>query len=124
MLGHGFPNGLYSTPDRKLIVSNEHAELLNGKDCVFVWCNADEYVQKHNLRGFYTGMIISEVAEANYCNVIATQEQVDESNYLFAETIGRYINMHESMHKLITSEYTSSTNPVIMYNQVRLYSNF
>ena len=123
MLGHGFPSGLYSTPDRELIIRDEHAPLLKDKDCVFIWCNADRYVQKHKLKGFYTGMIISEVAEADYCDVFASQSEVDESNYLFAETIGRYIKSPESMHKCITSEYSSSSNPVIIYNQERIYSN-
>lgn len=121
MLGHGFPSGLWSTPDRSLIITDEHAELLRDKDCIFIWCNADRYVYKHNLKGFYTGMIISEVAEANYCEVDASQQEVDESNFLFADTIGRYILNPENMHSLITSEYNSKTNPVIMYNQERIY---
>jgi hypothetical protein len=123
MMGHGFPAGLYSTPDRALIITDEHAKLFKDKDCVFIWCNADRYVQKHELKGFYTGMIISEVAEADYCEVPASQNEVNESNYLFAETIGRYINNSESMHRYIISEYNSSRNPVIIYNQERIYSN-
>lgn len=123
MLGHGFPNGLWSTPDKSLIITNEHANILKEKDCVCIWCNADQYVNKHMLNGFYTGMIISEVAEANYCNVNATQEEVNESNYLFANTIGRYILQPDYMCSLVKSEYHSEINPVIAYNQDRIFSN-
>jgi len=53
MLGHGSPNGLigyiyFFRLNESLI------KVLQTKDCVCIWCHADEYVHKNNLKGFYT----------------------------------------------------------------------
>src|SRR5690606_14597319 len=66
MLGHGNENGLFGF-DRFVIDSN-FVYLLREKICVCIWCNADVFVKKYRLKGFYTGMIISEYDEALlYC---------------------------------------------------------
>jgi hypothetical protein len=36
----------------------------NDNKLVFIWCNADQFMKRHQLRGFYSGMFISEVQEA------------------------------------------------------------
>ena len=59
----------------------------------YIWCNADQFVLKNQLSGFYLGMFISEVEEAFYYNFWDLEQQtIDKSNNEFAEIVSRYIN--------------------------------
>jgi len=131
-MGHGSPNGLFSvgnfTTKSPYIIGSHCVELLQQNDSnVYIWCNADKFVQKYLLKGFYTGMFISEVAEANYCGVYdTTQDMVDESNDLFAEVLGNHINEDKyTIYKQVRSGYGDiiKHNPVANYNWKRLYVN-
>ena len=62
MLGHGMETGLIGF--NRLVIDSNLVYLLREKHCVCIWCNADKFVLKYGLKGFYTGMIISEVQEA------------------------------------------------------------
>jgi hypothetical protein len=132
MMGHGCPTGLFSVgmfPDAKgLIINQNTVPLLEKKDnSVFIWCNADKFVEYHGLRGFYSGMFISEVGEAEYCRVFGTdQEIVDESNYGFVNIIAKYINEDKNViHEMVKQEYglIAESNPVAYYNNNRLYKS-
>ena len=103
-------------------------DLVDGKkDSVFIWCNADKFVNFFDLKGFYSGMFISEVEEAVYCGLPGTsQEIVDESNYGFCEMISKYIkDGSHDIHKNIKNEYgiLAENNPVALYNHKRLFVN-
>jgi len=130
MMGHGSPGGLFSVGNFRTrtpyVISHLNARQLQAKDeNVFIWCNADKYVERHNLTGFYTGMFISEVSEAQFCGVFkATQDMVDESNDLFAHIMSKYIN--DKKHTLfnnVRNDYAVliKHNPVAHYNWKRLY---
>jgi hypothetical protein len=135
MMGHGSPAGLFSVGQFhehrsycSYIIDQSMVPLLNEKDnSVFIWCNADKFVETFQLKGFYTGMFISEVGEAVYCGLPGTQQdEVDESNYGFVNIIGKYINEDtESIHNKVTSEYgvIAEHSPVALYNFNRLYKS-
>jgi hypothetical protein len=132
MLGHGTPDGLLSIgqfPDSgTYVIDRWMAPLLAEKEQnVFIWCNADQYVNKHKLKGFYSGMFISEVGEANYCGLPGTsQELVDESNYGFCEILGDVINEpKEVIFESVFEKYgtIADNNPVALYNHKRLYKS-
>ena len=132
MMGHGCPTGLFSVgmfPDaRGLIINHDTVPLLKKKDnSVFIWCNADKFVEYHDLQGFYSGMFISEVGEAEYCRVFGTdQEIVDESNYGFVNIIAKYINEDKNViYESVKQEYglIAESNPVAFYNNNRLYKS-
>jgi len=129
-MGHGYPGGLFSVGQFPgsygTIIDFSMVPLLNEKENnVFIWCNADKFVDKYQLKGFYSGMFISEVGEATYCGVFGTdQDIVDESNYGFCHIIAKYINEdRELIHENVTKEYglIAETNPVAFYNNNRLY---
>lgn len=132
MMGHGSPFGLFSVgrfPESTgYIIDHNNVHLLKEKEnSVYIWCNADVFVKKYNLRGFYSGMFISEVQEATYCGVYGTdQELIDESNYGFCNIISKYINEDKSViHENVLKEYglIAENNPVAYYNNLRLYKN-
>lgn len=132
MLGHGSPSGLFNVSGigRGLFaIGSQHVDILRDKKCIYIWCNADQFVRTHNLPGLYTGMFISEVAEAEYCWVLTEQKQVDDSNNLFAELLGKQLvnspTDYEAIHLAIKDEYgvLAADNAVAKYNWDRWYVN-
>lgn len=130
MMGHGCPSGLFSfglfKNAKGLVINKDTVELLKEKtNNVYIWCNADMFVKHYNLKGFYSGMFISEVGEAWGCNVRnQTHKEVDESNNKFSEILSKYINEDsESIRKKVTEEYglLGETNLVARYNNERLF---
>lgn len=132
MMGHGSPGGLFSMGQFGslfgYVIGTEMVSLLKEKDNnIFIWCNADQFVEKYDLKGFYTGMFISETGEAAYCGLPGTsQEQVDESNDGFVRIFSHAL--HNTPDKNMLFEQTndqygllSSSNPVAKYNYNRLY---
>ena len=129
MLGHGSPYGLFSIGqfhgNNGYVIDESMVPLLYNKECIAIWCNADKFMNEHELNGFYSGMFISEVGEATYCGLPGMeQETVTTSNNYFAELLGEVINeplgiIYEHImdnYRLITED-----NPVALYNHNRLY---
>lgn len=128
MLGHGSPLGLFNvgkfTDTKAYIIDEEMVPYLKNKENICIWCNANQFVNKHKLNAFYTGMFISEVSEADYCNVITSQEAVTESNNYFAELVGEIVN--ESLVDIFNyTDYNygllAEISSVAEYNHNRLY---
>jgi len=131
MMGHGYPGGLFSVGQFNqslgVIVDDSMVDLLKEKeDNVFIWCNADQFVNKHNLKGLYSGMFISEVGEATYCGLPGTeQEEVDISNNYFAYLLGELVvnNDLSAAYSALKTEYgqLAESSKVANYNHNRLY---
>jgi hypothetical protein len=130
MMGHGSPNGLFAVgqfeSNNGFIIDQSTVSLLEKKeDSVFIWCNADQYVNHFKLKGFYSGMFISEVGEAYYCGLPYTkQEEVDESNFGFCNILAECINeTKETIYEKVKKNYglIAEQNPVALYNNDRLY---
>jgi hypothetical protein len=132
MMGHGSPGGLFAVGQFKnvgaYIIDQSMVPYLKQKqNNVYIWCNADKFVDIFGLKGFYSGMFISEVGEATYCGLPGmSQEIVDESNYGFCNIIAKYINEDkELIHENVKKEYglIAESNPVALYNNNRLYKS-
>lgn len=129
MLGHGTPHGLLSVnqfPGRSFVIDDTFAPLLAKKDnSIFVWCNADQYVDWNMLKGFYTGMFVSEVSEAYMMGIRGVwQYDVDESNYAFVDYLNKVVHERpEIMHASMKDRYgaLAHNNAVAEYNHKRLY---
>ena len=132
MMGHGSPGGLFSVGKFKdsgayIIDQNIVPYLRDKLENVFIWCNADKFVDTYQLKGFYSGMFISEVGEAYYCGLPGTkQDVVDESNFGFCNIISKYINEKKDViYENVKQEYglIAENNPVALYNNNRLYKS-
>ena len=131
MMGHGCSYGLFSMQlfdsfCKSIVINSYETEVLkNQNENVYVWCNADKFVEANDLHGFYSGMFISEVGEASFCGLNGiTQETVNESNDTFSRIVGKYINLpKDELHEKVMAEYgeLAKTNPVASYNLARLY---
>lgn len=117
MMGHGTPAGLIGY--QGIFMSPEFISVLQERDCVCIWCNADQYVRRNNIIGFFTGMFISEVREARYFKIETTQKEIDYSNDLFTKAVTKYIDS-DDMWGLIKESYRGD-DLVIQYNSQRLY---
>jgi hypothetical protein len=127
MLGHGLPQGLLSITNRdsmsyQMVIDSKLVYILREKECICIWCNADQFVRKYALRGFHTGMIISEDEEANLFSITYNNSDIKESNELFAKTIKSYIDS-ENVLEEVKSEYVSETNNIIKFNMNNLYKS-
>ena len=128
MLGHGTPQGLMSVgqfPGRGYVINSEIAPYLTNTENIFVWCYASDFVSRYNLGGFSSGMFISEVSEADYLDVTATQADVDVSNVLFAYTLGKALLCNDDLNMMVgkvkTAYFTiTSINEVARYNNERI----
>lgn len=109
------------------IVDDNTAELLRDKKLTAIWCNADQYMEWNSLKGFYTGMFISEESEAKIIGTkFSDKWMVDESNYAFVTAMRKHLDSDaESALQAVKQEYGVLTerNPVARYNYMRLYAN-
>ena len=117
MLGHGTEKGLLGFG--KFVIDSNCAYLLREKICVCIWCNSDGFVNKYGLKGFYTGMIISEYEEAIMCCVPTNSHWITESNTDFALAIKKSIDEENMLEKAkLLYEGNSS---VVEFNRNNLY---
>lgn len=140
MMGHGSPNGLMLSmiggvngvelnKNGQYVKYNSYSigydflNILKTKPIVAVWCNADRFVVPNDLHGFYTGMVISELCEANYCQVHGCDDaQLQYSNTLFTKALKAVLPIEspESVD-IFKSIYDADRNPIIDYNKQRIY---
>ena len=130
MLGHGSPEGLFSVGQFKtnnsLIIDSSLISLLAEKEeNIYIWCHANKFVERYNLKGFYTGMFVSEFLEVVYCQLPLVEDNViDESNDGFSKIVSKYVNDSKSdLYKKVLEEYQiiANGNLVAAYNIDRLY---
>ncbi|MEY4702741.1 MAG: hypothetical protein RIR96_638 [Bacteroidota bacterium] len=118
LLGHGCQVGLF---DGDFIVADDTmSAVLRGREVVAIWCHAKSYIERNGLTGFYTDMFISEVQEAEYYGIEATQEQINHSNQCFAALVRENLG-HPDRLKKILDGYQCVNNPVVQFNIQRLY---
>ena len=123
LLGHGCPNGLYDLMAWDMMVGGPDAELLKDRpNLMGIWCYASSYAAKHGLKGFFSGMFISEGGEATMVGVDATEEEANAHAWDFAQRMGDLLRQGLPLEdvakelmdpKHITSELTN-------YNYTRL----
>jgi len=128
MLGHGTEKGLLTPIYRgnvkvnfRFIIDSSFVYLLRQKECVCIWCNTDQFVEKYKINGFYTGMIISEYDEALMFSIYPfTEKDINESNTLFQECVKKSIDSAYMLNEMITN-YNTDNNPIINFNKQNLY---
>ena len=129
MLGHGSPLGLFAIGKFKdttgHIINFEMVEALSKKtNNVYIWCHANQFVNYFQLKGFYSGMFISEYGEAYAYQVPTLSGDVEESNDVFAQVVGKHIlNEAKVICETTKTLYDIPGNLVNKYNKERLNWN-
>lgn len=116
MLGHGDETGLFDRKLGRYVVHLGMAVDLKKKDCVFIWCNANIFRDKYDLKGFATGMFVSEIEEAYDCGVPTTIRQIEESNALFSRILGEAM-ISGNIEKTLEERYIIEGNPCVNANR-------
>ena len=127
MLGHGNQFGLFSVPDKKgqfrrLLVDSGHVQFLRKKSCVGIWCYANEFAWQYQLHGLFSGMIISELYEAEENNILATKEEIDTEMEKFVDRLKFCIETYE-LHDVPVRmlELDDVHSPLTEFNYKNLY---
>lgn len=109
MLGHGTQYGLIG--HKRLIINSTLVYLLRDKITVCIWCNADQFVKKYDLKGLYTGMIISEYEEALDWSIYQPDDRdILTSNLLFAKAVSKSIDLDSGVVDSILEVYQGYNN--------------
>ncbi len=98
MLGHGSDVGLFSREAdgagfNRIIVGHPHAFYLRGRsNIVAIWCNADLFGRKEGLHGLFSGMIISEMKEAEEYSIPTSEEELDREIPMFVGRLRKLLD--------------------------------
>ena len=127
MLGHGNPFGLFSTPNKKgkyvrLLIDSDYVQFLRNKVCIGIWCYANEFARQYGLQGLFSGMIISELHEAEENNIPATKEEIDTEMEKFVDRLKFCIETYE-LHDVPARmlELDDVHSPLTEFNYKNLY---
>ena len=123
MLGHGNPYGLISwnraTGEVRYIINDSHAELLKTKETYSMWCHSDEFFENHGMKGFHSGMIISERSEACAYGIRGyTDEDVAMTMMPLMFAMHDTLEMEdlEEMRRIILERYDAD-DPITAFNR-------
>jgi len=119
MLGHGTELGLLGFG--RYVINSSIVYLLRDKLCVCIWCNADVFVKKYGLKGFYTGMIISEYTESLMYDIPTNDYFLSESNKDFANSIKLSIDTDDMLGNVI--KHYDGNSAVVMFNKKNLFNS-
>ena len=121
MIGHGWVDGQFGVGQFRgehLVINQRLAPYLKDKNNTYIWCKAADFVRKHGLKGYSTGMFISELREANVFKITATEEMVAASNKLFAEVMHGCIDGPPTLQRVL--EGYIGDDPVTQYNRSQM----
>lgn len=126
LLGHGSQYGLFSTTsktnsnrfDRIIVDCRMVDELRKKSKIIGLFCNARDFFQKYNLKGFALGMFVSELSEADYMSLPLCDEMIEESNKMLTKTIAsNYTKKPDAIYQNFISDFDKlSDNPIADYN--------
>jgi hypothetical protein len=124
-LGHGMQEGLLSVGQfgyNTFVMNAARAHAIKDRvNSVFIWCYASDFVVRNDLRGFATGMFISEEIEALAHGVECTAADIEISNQVFATALGEALQRNLEtldLYNHVKHQYAplTETNPVVKYN--------
>lgn len=102
LLGHGSPYGLFDMR-YGYIVRDSDARILEGRpNLVCIWCYASSYAYRHGLKGFFSGMFISEPEEAYVNGVEASDAEIEFCATDFAQRFGDMLRAGKTLKEAAT----------------------
>ncbi|MCX6262850.1 MAG: hypothetical protein NTY95_18770 [Bacteroidia bacterium] len=106
-LGHGSPDGLLNPdqfPDAGFYIVDESmvSALKNKSNCIYIWCYANQFVQRHGLEGLSCAMFLSETRETEYYGFDNIDgDLIDQSNVRFSLFVANKHLTNRIMCKII-----------------------
>jgi hypothetical protein len=65
-----------------------------------IWCHAVEFAKKEGLHGLFSGMIISEMSEAEEYDVVTDKESMDKTNRIMFTQFRRLMDNGTPLHEI------------------------
>lgn len=130
LLGHGSDKGLfYREDDTKpefdcVMVGHTHRHFLQQHhNIIAVFCNADQFARAEGLHGLFTGMIISELSEAEEYGISTTQKELNTENAKFASCIRLLLDEGCLLHEIPSrmKELDVSHSELTSFNYQNIY---
>lgn len=131
LLGHDSDKGLFFRKNDEeedfdgIIVGHPQAYYLR-KHCggiIGIWCHAMEFAKKEGLHDLFSGMIISEMSEAEEYGVVTDKDSMDKTNRLMFTRLRRLLDdgtpLHEIPERLKALDTTQSE--LSRFNYERFY---
>lgn len=129
ILGHGTEYGLLCREGENMfgryLIDYSHGYYLTQcTTLIGIWCNANIYAEKLGLHGLFSGMVISELSEAEDWGIKTTKEELDLENKKFASRLGGLlrdpnIRLHEIPEIFQTLD--DSKTPLTKFNYENIY---
>lgn len=132
LLGHGNDKGLLSRTDAnggadydRLIISHSHSYYLrrHGHNVVGIWCHADSFAKAEGLHGLFSGMIITEMSEAEEYGIPTTPEELARENLKLAQRLRALLD--EGLPLAMIPQRMASADdahtPLTTFNYARFY---
>lgn len=124
LLGHGTEEGLLApdsngNPFGRVIISGSHRYYLRRmKEIIGIWCNANIFAYKLGIHGLFSGMMISELSEAQELGIPTTQEELDRENILWAQRLGDLLREGVSLRDIpeVFRTLDTSRTPLTKFN--------
>lgn len=126
MLGHGCDKGLFAPYGEnqfaRTIVDSRLVYLLREHPCMGIWCYANEFAENYELKGLFSGMVVSDANEANDLCLDFDGEDIDQLNKQYAFDM-EYCFRHYPLHMIpkIMLEVQDYNSPIKDFNYKSLY---
>lgn len=130
LAGHGSPDGLFgygyglgcSNFDTFYVVDGDNKHLIKAKNLICIWCYAADFGKQQNLKGFFSGMFISNSIEASLFNIIAQSEKIWQLERNFCDNLNELIRTNVPMDQWIgrLKEMSDHNDPVDIFNMENL----
>lgn len=103
LLGHGTDAGLFRLEEDgkyRLYVGHSVVYSLRKHPLIGIWCHADLFARKEHLHGLFSGMIVSEMKEAEEYGIVCSQEELDCGNDYLAVHLKALLDEGIPLHEI------------------------
>ena len=100
---HGSPDGLYGYGlgckdfDNDYAVDEDNKDSIKAKNLICIWCYAADFGKLQNLKGFFSGMFISNSIEALLFEIVAQDKKIWQLERNFCDNLNELIRTNVPM---------------------------
>ena len=129
LIGHGTYWGLLNQRLDGFVVDPNMVQFLRGKDIIGIWCNASNFADRYDLKGFFTSMFISnsnELIDCGFQPFENCEEEIRRQNLIFAKRINELLITNTpsgDWATILFNSLTDSDERFVYYNYEAMYSS-
>lgn len=122
LIGHGTEYGLLNEKLNGYLIDSEMVHLLRDKEIVGIWCNASNFADKYDLKGFFTSMFISnekELIECGFKTFENCEEEILKQNRRFSLGLNILLLLNKptsEWSEYLTNSLSNNEKDFVYYN--------